>query len=354
MDEDLPGMNVEILHHFFQGGEKDGNSLHQKDVSNILADALRTILYQTLSPQLTPRKADCTYLDNASFWKDALSNKHFPGANIVLEDFHLMEWLPFSPGRYFTHEAMFQRERAVRAISMDRNEYLPEGKSSMVRGGIGAIRLAEKNIDGNIIYFLGASSTGIAHQGIPIALPLEEYRKVMPTIKEYGGCRVKLVGYLQTMIEKLPSLHYDTNVPRYCLFIEEVAFKKASMPDELLTTVATMFTAKKQTYGDTEKSWTFCSFNPSSSKHNAKTAAEWLLDYAIRYSQDEPTILTDFDEHCHLFPCRVEFPISDIVSGKVDWQTLRVYKQRLGLTYIIEEYINIGTYIKENIKVEGD
>jgi len=336
----------------------DGEFLNSNDAKNILAEALKTILYNQIHPNPIPDEPDLKYFDNASFWKDALSNRHFPRAYIVLDDFHLLEWLPFSPGRYFTEEAESQRVKAAKAISSERHEYLPEGKTSMVRGGIGAIRLAEKTINGSKIHFLGASSTGIAHQGIPIALPSEEYRKVMPIIREKGGCQVKLVGSLQTMTttEHYPSLYFNKDMPRYCLFAEEVTVKKASIHNELLTTVAIMFTAREgeRRYNHEGKSWTFCSFHPGSPRRDERSrAVKWLLNYARRYSHNNPTILTDFDEH-YDFPCRVEFPISDIVRGTVDWETLSVYKQRFsgGDTYI-QEYIREYREYKE-IKVTGD
>jgi hypothetical protein len=352
MSTDWSKSNIEMLHSLFQGGEGDGRYLEGQDVANILADALKTILYEKIYPKTIPNKVDRSYFDNESFWRDALSSRHFPSAYIVLDSFHLMEWLPFSPGRYFTGRAKESRYFAADKISRDRYEYLPGGKTSMVRGGIGAIRLAEKTIRGNTIHFLGASSTGIAHQGIPIALPSEEYHKVMPIIKERGGCKVKLVGSLQTMTENFPALDFDEDIARYCLFAEEVTVEGASIQNELLTTAAIMFAVSesKGYYGDADKSWTFCSFHPGSSKNNERShAVEWLLDYAKRYSRNDPTILTDFDEH-YSFPCRVEFPISDILRGTVDWETLRVYKQRYGGTYIE----NIETYIKEFKRMEGD
>ncbi|SJM96584.1 hypothetical protein [Crenothrix polyspora] len=360
MNMNFSEKNIETLHHFFRGGEGIGESLRANDISEILVDALKTVLYEKIQPQKVVSKApDKTYYDNTSFWKDALSERHFPGAYICLEGFHLMEWLPFAPGRYFTERAEWSREYAMRRISADREEYLPDGKASMVQGGIGAIRLSEKAINGSTIYFLGASSTGISHQGVPIALPLEEYRKVIPVIKEYGGCQVKLIGTLQSLTEKMPSLHFDRNVPRYCFFAEEVVFQNPSPRNLLITTVAAMFSTHKtwrsRNYESTnlDKSWTFCSFSPASSSRSVNSAAEWLLDYAARYSNGEPTILTDFDEHYRVFPCSVEFPISDIVRGTIDWETLHVYERYYGNTYI-------ETYIKENhlsgdqINVTGD
>jgi hypothetical protein len=47
----------------------------------------------------------------------------------------------------------------------------------------------------------------------------------------------------------------------------------------------------------------------------------------------------------------VEFPLKDIVRGKVDWETLRAYNKLEAGTYI-ETYIQ--TYIKEQTNVTGD
>lgn len=356
-------MTVETLHSFFQGGEEDGGVIRREDVRQTLLDALQTILYANVRPRTPPRNPDRKYNANASFWGDAIAGKQFPSENVVLDDFVLMEWLPFAPGRYYTSDAEYERLDAARCVSPERDEYLPEGKHSMVRGGIGAIRLAEKNIGGHAHYFLGASSTGIAHQGIPVALPPDEYRKVMPIIKERGGCRATIIGSLQSLSDGMPTLRYDRGVPRYCLFAEEV-IPAATACGDLLTTVAVMFTAESghhrswnRQQGDdpkvVNKSWTFCSFHPGSSGRDEIMAAEWLMDYAQRYSHGEPSILTDFDEHVSLFPGRVEFPLSDIIRGTVDWDTLRVYRNHFNDTFIqnyFEEYTHVAG---DQIRVEG-
>lgn len=274
---------VETLHNFFQGGEQDGRFIRREDIAMTLLNALQTALYKNVKPKAPSRIADKTYNTNSSFWQEALEGRHFPTAYIVLDDFVLMEWLPFAPGRYYTSDAEYERKDAARCVSRDNKEYLPEGKRSMVRGGIGAIRLSEKNIN-NTFFFLGASSSGVAHQGIPIALPNDEYRKVIAVIKDHGGCRAKIVGSLQTLTEGMPSLQYDRGVPRYCFVAEEVIpLRPAS--DNLLTTVAVMFTSESAHYGSwgrrqgvnptiENKSWTFCSFRPGSARQEVSRAAE--------------------------------------------------------------------------------
>src|ERR1700687_5226333 len=139
-----------------------GQAISREDILNYLADALQSALYTKVQSRAKGNGADRTYADNKSFWTDALSAKHFPGAYILLDNFHLTEWLPFAPGRYFTIDAGGQRQLAANHVAHDRDEYTPEGKASMVRGGIGAIRLAEKKVEGSFIYFLGASSNGIS------------------------------------------------------------------------------------------------------------------------------------------------------------------------------------------------
>ena len=345
---------------FFRGGEERGEYLRREDIERVLVDTLQSVLYSHVRPRVSPQvSADRVYRENESFWRDALSGRHFPGVYITLDEFTLIEWLPLAPGRYYTPGAEHERERASRAISRSRSEYLPEGKASMVRGGIGAIRLAEKTVRGSTLYFLGASSSGIAHQGIPIALPSEEYRRVMPLIKERGGCKVRVVGTLLTLTEEMPTLYYDSRVPRYCLLVEELSIGGPSHSADLLVSVAIMFTSG-ETSGHrrwqaranddpmiVNKSWSFCSFSPGEYGRDAHLAAEWLMGYADRYSNGNPKILTDFDEQYRLFTCPVEFPLADIVRGSVDWETLRVYQRHFGNTYI-------ETYIREYTSVTGD
>ena len=359
--ENDPYLDNDSLGYTSRGGDQNGSNLNNKDILYIIKEALDTFYYKDIKPTVSFRTPDLVYSDNISFWGDALRENHFPSAYICLNDFHLMEWLPFAPGRYFTHDAYSQRNQAAYHISLERNEYLPAGKVSMVRGGIGAIRLAEKQINGTITHFLGASSTGIAHQGIPVALPAEEYRKAMPLIKKHGGCRATLTGSLQTVTEDFPALSYDRSLPRYCFFAEDIKIIEPSQSGKLMTTVASMFTTQTEEYvgynfnrnddpNVVAKSWTFCSFNPGESGRTVQDAAEWLFDYAKRYSGDEPKILTDFDEQYKLFPCRVEFPISDIVRGTVDLDTLNIYKEHFSKSrtqntfarYIGKVYINMS------------
>jgi len=76
------------------------------------------------------------------------------------------------------------------------------------------------------------------------------------------------------------------------------------------------------------------------------------MDYAARHSDGEPSILTDFDEQFPLFSCPVEFPLSDIVRGRVDWGTLKIYRNYYQGTHI-ENYIKEFQVAGDLINVRG-
>jgi hypothetical protein len=242
------------------------------------------------------------------------------------------------------------------ALANSGDEYLPSGKESMVLGGIGAIRLKERTVRGAQTFFVGGSSTGIAHQGIPIAMGTEQYHKVISQLRELGGCRATMVGSLQSIGDGMPSLNFDIGIPRYCFVAEELTIREQIHRDDVVVTAAIMFNADR--YGGSksewrdaerthilEKSWTFCSFSPAS-EQAVRRAADWLFDYASRYSDGSPVVLTDFDEHQRLFPSRVEFPLSQLINGRIEWETLRAYSRTLGSLFI-------NTYIEE-FRVMGD
>jgi hypothetical protein len=196
------------------GGEESGAALRPSDIEGFLADALKTYLYNRLERREVRAPADRTYADNQSFWLDALHQQHFPGTYCILDDFTLTEWLPFSPGRFFTESAQQARKYAEGFVADNGREYLPNGKLSMVTGGIGCIRLAERPVRGNTLFFLGASSSGVAHEGIPIAMTLEEYRKVIGRIRESGGgCRARIVGTLNSLTSEMPKASTSTITP---------------------------------------------------------------------------------------------------------------------------------------------
>jgi hypothetical protein len=246
---------------------------------------------------------------------------------VRLRNFHLMQWLPLAPGRYYTREATRKRLKAQsHIIQRGRGrEYLPLGKELMFLGGIGSVRLGARTFNSRTVYLLGASSTGSSHQGIPVIVPEEEYQKVVPFLVK-GGCLTNLEGYLRIFPVKDSLIQYDRQIPRYAIFIDNVQTIKSS--EQLLVTVGVTFGFEDTRHEPTNKSWSFCSFDPT--KDDVCSSARWLEEYALRHF-GKAEILSDFDEYYqHFGNYSVEFPISQIVKGNIDRDKLSKYGQDLG------------------------
>jgi len=242
----------------FQGGSPTWGYLEKSVLDELIADALDEYLYKQVQLQPLSHLFNATYTDNSTFWNKTLEGKHhFQGMRVRLQGFHLTEWMPSSPGRYYTHEAQASREQAGYYRGSEMREYKPDGKRFMVFGGIGSVRLAA-NLSNNT-YFLGASSTGITHQGIPVILQEQQYLQIIQIIKNHGGCFTNLVGTLQIFPPHRRLIQYPQKIEKYYLALKSVEVIRPSRNDELLATVSIAFQRRSGDIGD--KGWSFCSFN---------------------------------------------------------------------------------------------
>jgi hypothetical protein len=156
-------LEIESALHLIRGAPREtGDFVSRKDLVNLLADALNLVIYKDSSFREIESTVNHTYADNRSFWNDALDDKVVQGMRIRLQGFHVTQWLPSSPGRYYTADAVQSRERAQSYLSRRHEnsvEYLPLGKGLMVLGGVGSVRLGARTVNSETVYPLGASST---------------------------------------------------------------------------------------------------------------------------------------------------------------------------------------------------
>jgi len=279
---------------------------------------------------------------NQEFWEYALKDIFFENQTVRLKKFHLTQWIPAAPGRYFTPRAEEARNEAKHYLSHNKREYLPLGKVNMILGGVGSLRLSAKDTGSKTFYILGASSTGISHQGIPIALPEREHDKLIPTIKSAGGCVVNITGSLRIIPPIISLPYYERQIPKFYIVAQDIEFVRKSHPTELLATAAIMFPSHdgKRTHTregyriNFSKSWSFCSFTPSI-PNSLNKAVGWLREYAQRYSGiDDLIIVSDFDEYYEHFTNPIEFPIKNVCYGDIDqslfYEYMNYYKSITG------------------------
>ncbi len=325
----------------FRGGNSDFLPLRRNELVELLADVLDTLLYRNIQPQLPSRPIVSTYRDNQTFWHEALSDDHRWGTRVRLLGFHLIEWMPSAPGQYFTLNAKSLRNKAEYYYISDKGEYHPTGKRFMVEGGIGSVRLGAKVIDSKNTFFLGASSTGISHQGIPIALYESEYHQVIQIIKEHGGCFTNLTGTLQKLPTELSLIQYDRQVPKLCLVLDDLEIIRPSLNSELLTTIAIAFQIDMY-YSRTLWSWSFSSFYPGSANRKLVGEIDWLRNYANRYSNlHDPPILSDFDELYEHFPNPVTISLKKLLGNNLEIAPVvqNVVINEIGIQYVNQQIL---------------
>jgi hypothetical protein len=235
-----------------------------------------------------------TFRDEADLWRAALSGQGlYETRHLTLEDVVLTDWLPRSPGRYHTSQAEAAREEAQRRVAerhSDHVVYDASGKTSMVAGGVGCLRLVMKDIGGQHVKFLGATSSGIVHRGFVVAMDRDRYTSIADTVDKHGGVRCTIAGTVRSWnADENLDLVMAAGVPRVYLGVDELTRGTLSPTDlpPLDVTPAVTFEAGGEEY------FTYTHFNPDDPGQVTR-AVEWMDRYVSeRYGG---RVMTDFDE----------------------------------------------------------
>ena len=119
------------------------------NIDSLIRQQLGTLAY-LMPPQTVPAESYRAFADNASIWNSVIAEQVRSEMRVKLESFLLLEWFPRSPGLFHTPRALDARREAMLHIDgrYDRRGtgdhtfvLLPEGKFSMLQGGVGCIRL---------------------------------------------------------------------------------------------------------------------------------------------------------------------------------------------------------------------
>ena len=330
-----------------------------EDFIALFSDFLNTRSYaNALGHQPGLPIVESEYTSNRMFWTESMAGHHFDGMRIRLRDFILLEWIPASPGRFFTPGAAEKREHATRYIRDDRDslEYLPLGKEYMVLGGVGSLRLGSRPHGHDTIHVLGMSSTGVAHEGIPVALPDRTYSGVGAELRRRGAIKVDAIATLRSLPFRDWRTSRTREVPALFAFVDDLEIR--GQADSTLATISILFPSsyhgrlgRQQFTGNgyttgLEKSWSYASFSPSDGPDALKESVKWLEDYACRYSRlERPPIFADFDElHTH-FESPIEFHLSEASRGTLDATRLLAYGDYYGVQINIQE-LRVGPTVE--------
>jgi hypothetical protein len=321
-------------------------ALYEEDVKGLINTQVVTANYVATPVASSRALPDESYGANEDVWKALLppSPRLHANLTVTLSKFSLFDWFPRSPGLYHTPEAAQSRRNAeqfsrrvpvsellpaqklFRGHTGQNREFLeifePYGKLSMLKGGIGCIHLRSKRLDSGEAWFMSASSSGIAHEGFPVALPDHLYQRYFDQIQALGALRCDLHGKLQFLPDPLVELYRGyRGVPQLYLLVDQL--EPASVrtgSSELLVTVGIGFLSS---YEGQEKMYaSYATFDPSNPGAVDETAA-WLEETYVQ-SLYQGSVATDFDEHMLRF-ANATFSLNGLMRNELNRHAVQAF-----------------------------
>ncbi|QNI30840.1 hypothetical protein H7849_17185 [Alloacidobacterium dinghuense] len=324
-------------------------SVYQEDALHLINTQIGTVNY--LLPPIAPRKRipDASTFTNEELWTNLLPPKELyrAGMTLSLEQFFLFEWFPRAPGLYFTREGKqarlyareFLRRVAVPRKSgthmLDTNRkdrefldiYDPYGKISMLKGGVGCIRLRPKVLDGGTAWFLSASSTGVAHEGFPVAIPDHLFQRYIDSIKSAGALRCTLRGKLQFLPDPVAELYREyRGVPQLYLLVETLIPETNQDHEHLLVSAGISFMSSFE--GMNKMYASYATFDAAVS-NSVDEIVDWLQEVYVQGLYGG-RVITDFDEQMTHFP-NATFSLRNVMNNQLDREAVQTVVQTMNL-----------------------
>lgn len=349
-DEPLPARLVQALEEHHMQGMID----QQTDLAH----------YPMVNRHATPdgdRHLEAA--SNEEVWQQFVREALYDTRRARLEHFHLFEWFPLAPGKFHTPEARDNRAAAQQMLVRlpdGRAYYDPLGKASMVRGGIGAVRLRPRMIQGEPHYFMSVSSNGVCHEGFPVLVPRRFYGPLKARLLADGAVPVSLSGEMRYLLDDMPTFFGGRReIPHLYLHVDDLSILDAPRPEVSTYTVsaAVSFVGRFQ---DREGLYlTYATFDPADSGSLAR-ACQWIEGFYVS-EQYRGVVVTDFDEVSPRFSNAV-FGLPDLMAGKLDDQGVREFLEQHNLSpeagrpfFLVYREINTqgGAYIEGDVDLGG-
>lgn len=248
--------------------------------------------------------------------------------SVVLDGFSIFDWVPMSPGLSATSQAARHRNEAeslqvheIRSGGRLVQVLSPEGKESLVKGGLGCVRLLPFSLgNGERQWVISASSTRHCHEGVPLIVDDSLVRQFGELL--YDG-RFRIRGEVEIIPERLlGELGHQarswgrraTSIPTVAVRVVDVSAAPAG--HELVPTVSvalgfaglqepsehanfertTLFSGSPEVLAaDSLRRLclTVAAFDPRDQSAYLE-ASRWMIeDYVPSY---QGTVLTDFDQ----------------------------------------------------------
>lgn len=303
------------------------------------------------------RHHDKIFHSNNSIWEETIYRMLHSDNYIKLESFFLFEWIPRSPGLYYTEDARNARRDAQQNIEAVENGvviYNPYGKASMLDGGIGNYRLKPCKIEGADYFLMSASSEGICHEGFPVAVPSDLYSKWINEIVDRGTVVCTLIGHLKFIPDELDTLYHGyRDVPQLYLLVEDIttpAHPKSRGMEDLRVSVAVTFAGEVE--GRSGLYATYVNFDPSD-KHSLRLNLDWMENEYVGKKYNG-TIITDFDQQQKNFPKAV-FSLDKVMTRTLNYAEVASVSDKLyrSPTDLLQQQERVTLLMQKEVYMSG-
>jgi hypothetical protein len=238
----------------------------------------------------------------------------------------LFEWFPRNPGLFHTERAKdSRREAQYHIMEIDHQVYstyqadadappdhaalirsitgaqgpartkifTPQGKVSMLQGGIGCVQLQPVRLEeGARAWFMSATSGTAPDEGIPLLVPDNLYQGVIDRIRDVGFATVTITGRTRFIPERFLDLYAPTRgIPRLYVEVEELA---DAGPDHGYGSVSVAASFVAEVDESTSIYAVYVTFDPGYVGAR-DSATGWMRDEYV-HGLYKGEILTDFDQ----------------------------------------------------------
>jgi len=323
--------------------------LPREDAKHVIDRQLSTANY-LLPPASGKKVRDYLFYDNNSVWEAVLMERNRAYSIVTLNSFFLFEWIPLSPGLYYTEDGRRARKNArkfITGIEDGAIVYSPHGKGFMIRGGVGNIRIQPREVEGTPLWFMSASSGGTCHEGFPVALPQDLYDEVIDEIQERGAVVRTITGKLKFIPKNLVNLYGGyREVPQLYLLADSIRkpeIEKSRRMAELKVSVAVSFVSEYE--GREGVYASYVHFDPGD-KESVTGHIKWMEEIYVK-TRYKGQIVTDFDEQMSRFS-DATFSLSKVMGGKLDRaevertiQTIHIYTRNVDGLFANIDQLNV-------------
>ena len=288
---------------------------------------------------------------NEEIWRQFMAEQLYDTKRVTLEQFHLFEWFPLSPGAYHTAAAGRARREAFAELERGAGSHIyfnPGGKARMVRGGVGVVRLRPQPIDTEPYYFMTASANGVCHEGFPVLIPRHFYGQIKERILVYGAAPATLSGEMRYIPDQDATRIFGTrrDLPLLYLHVDEVKVldKPRDGVDAFAVSVAAAFFGEVDHQPGTYM--TFATFNPANAA-SLEHARDWIEEFYVATLYNGH-VVTDFDAVQPRFPGAV-FGLGAVMAGEIDPGRVQQLLSAAGLdascaerVTVVNNFIRVG------------